>query len=421
MLTRVGHRVDRGRLLGHLNELARFGGADGGGVSREGFGEADNAARAYLTGQAESLGLTASVDPAGNLLIRRRRSHEPERPVLLFGSHLDSVTNGGRYDGAYGVVAALEVLAHFAEHPGPMAYEPVAVAFANEEGALFPCPFFGSKALVGMVNSADGIVDHDGRPLRAALSAAGGDPDALATAAWPAGSIGAFLELHVEQGPILERCGTPIGIVDVVTGRSILDITLNGRQNHAGTTPMDARCDALVAAAKLIVAIENLAREQGVCSVATVGTIDSAPNVTNVIPGSVTLTAEIRDGSPQRLAAAERAILQLVAESDTHHNSARVTMRSAPTETDPRIRACVAEAAAELGFATMGLSSGAGHDAQIIAAAAPVAVIFVPSRDGISHAPAEHTDPEDLVAGADVLLGTVRRMLFTVPAPGARP
>src|SRR5262249_22914421 len=152
-----------------------------------------------------------------------------------------------------------EVLTVLADQSGPTAYEPVVVAFANEEGALFPYPFFGSKAMVGAVEDAASIVDQTGRPLREPLRAAGGDLDAIGQAAWPPGGIGAFLELHIEQGPVLERAGVPIGLVDVITGRTILDITVTGRQNHAGTTPMQARADVLCAAARLVLAIQDLA------------------------------------------------------------------------------------------------------------------------------------------------------------------
>jgi N-carbamoyl-L-amino-acid hydrolase len=413
VLNRTVPAVDPRQLLVRLDELARFGADDRGGVSRPGFGEADHAARRHLAGRARALGLRATVDAAGNLFVGRRTA-PPHRPVLLFGSHLDSVFHGGRLDGAYGVVAALEVLALLGDEPGPFGYEPVAVAFANEEGADFGYPFFGSKAMVGAVEDADRIVDRAGRPLPAALRAAGGDADALPSAVWPPGRLGGFIELHIEQGPVLDRTGEPVGVVDAITGRSIVDITLTGEQNHAGTTPMDRRRDALVAASRLTLAIEELARRRKLCAVATVGRLEVHPNVTNVVPGAVRLTAEIRDSCPGRLARAERAVLQAVAGVRTIVQAqAEVSMRVAPVRTDDRLSAAVVATAAGLRLPLRTLPSGAGHDAQIVAAAGPVGMIFVPSRDGISHSPREHTDPEHLATGADVLLGTVLRLLGT--------
>jgi N-carbamoyl-L-amino-acid hydrolase len=375
------------------------------------LGAADEQARRYLIGQARKMGLRAVVDPAGNLLVGRGNA-VPGRPVLLFGSHADTVVHGGRYDGAYGVVAALEVLAAVAGCAGPLAYEPVAVAFTNEEGAGFPYPFLGSKAVVGAVEDPEAITDRDGRTLRAALARCGGDIDAFPAAAWPAGRLGAFLELHVEQGPLLERAGIPVGIVDVITGRYVFDIALYGRQGHAGTTPMDLRSDAVVAAAQVVLAIEDLAKERHVCRVATVGVVDVVPNMVNVVPGTVHLSAEVRDVSADRLRRAEQAVLDIVGGlGDDIAVEVTVSMRTEPVATDGRMRDCIRAAADELGIPSMSLSSGAGHDAQIIAGLGPVGVIFVPSRDGLSHAPGEHTEARHLVAGANVLLRTVARLL----------
>ncbi|SCF02088.1 N-carbamoyl-L-amino-acid hydrolase [Micromonospora mirobrigensis] len=410
-LNQTASMIDRRRFLSHLAELARFGADELGGVSRTGFSEADHAARRYLCERSRMLRLRATVDAAGNLFIGRREA-DRDRPVLLFGSHLDSVVHGGRLDGAYGVVAALETLARLDERDGSFAYEPVAVAFANEEGAEFGYPFFGSKAMVGPIEHAERLVDSAGLPLRDALRAAGGDIDALSSAVWPAGRLGGFLELHIEQGPVLQRAGVPLGLVEAITGRHIFEITLTGEQNHAGTTPMDDRHDALVAGARLTLAIEDIARVRRLCAVSTVGRFDVRPNVTNVIPGAVTLTVEIRDGSLDRLANAERAVLAAVAALGPGIDArVDVRMRAAPVRTDHRLSAAITDAAAEHGLPVLTMHSGAGHDAQIVAAAGPVGMIFVPSRDGISHSPREHTEPEHLLAGADVLLTTVRRLL----------
>jgi N-carbamoyl-L-amino-acid hydrolase len=404
-------RVNSGRLLTSLDDLARFGADERGGVSRLGYSDADNAARQYLIRHGRALGLTATVDAAANVFFHRPRQSRA-RQVLLFGSHLDSVAFGGRYDGAYGVVAAIEVLAALTRWRDESGYEPVAVAFANEEGGLFPMPFLGSKAMVGSAGDPGAILDPAGRSLREPLRAAGGDPDHLDRAAWSPETLGAFLELHIEQGPVLEQAGVPIGVVDAITGRSIFDITIRGRQNHAGTTPMDSRQDALVAAAQLVVAIKDLAVRRQLCRVATVGRIGADPNMTNVVPGEVVLTAEVRDSSPLRLTATERALTGLAARIGPGLSAhVRRTMRVEPVATAPRLRLFSEAAARAAGLESQTVSSGAGHDAQILGAIAPVGMIFVPSQEGISHAPQENTSATNLIAGADVLLGTVSRLI----------
>ncbi|MEU4765914.1 Zn-dependent hydrolase [Actinosynnema sp. NPDC023794] len=403
--------VDGALLLRRLAAISRIGARPGRGITRLGLTPEETAARAHLAEQCRRDGLVARTDEAGNLVVRRPGAVRPDRPVLLMGSHIDTVVDGGRLDGTYGVMAACEVLRVLAAHDVELAYEPVAVAFTNEEGAFFPYPFFGSLGLVGRVDT-----DHarrmtaNGVALPDALRAAGGDLDAIADAAWPAGSVAGYLELHIEQGPVLEQAGVPIGVVQAITGRTILDITVRGDQDHAGTTPMWARRDALTVAARAVLAIEKLARTRDLCRVSTVGRISVDPGTTNVIPGTARLTAEIRDGRADRLRAAELAITtelaQLAEATDTEIEvlPARITQ---PVATDGALSRAIADAAEGLGLRHAALDSGAGHDAQVVAALAPIGMIFVPSRDGISHAPHEDTDDTHLVAGADTLLRTV--------------
>ena len=415
--TYLGERtvnVDGLRLLRILGELARFGADTQGGVSREAFTPADDAARAYLSGLARDAGLHPRVDQAGNLVVRL--SPVPSgRPVLLIGSHLDSVTNGGRLDGAYGVVAALETLLTFAEQDVETRYEPVMVAFTNEEGALFPQPFWGSMALAGTLDPAEAALaaDRAGNPIRGPLARAGGDLDAIGDAAWPPGSIAAYLELHIEQGPVLERRDIPIGVVDAIVGRTIFEITVDGQRNHAGTTPMGERSDALVAAAQLVLAVEDVSHARRLCSVSTVGLLDVEPGLTNVVPGRCGLSVEIRDTSTEQLRKAETAVVA-AAEGIARDTGTSVTVDvqrlSEPVHADPALSGAIAATAERLGLPYMTLSSGAGHDAQIIGGVAPMAMIFVPSAHGISHAPEEHTDDVHLVAGADVLAATAANL-----------
>lgn len=405
-------RIDGARVLRTVEELAWFGADERGGVSRLGFSPADDEARRYLADAAREAGLVPTVDPAGNLIVRRSGART-DVPALLMGSHLDSVSNGGRLDGAYGVAAAWEVLRVLAAHDTPMRYEPVAIALANEEGSLFPYPFWGSLAVIGQLDHPKDATDVNGVSLRRPLRDTGGDLDRTAEAAWPPGSIGAYLELHIEQGPVLERAGVTIGVVDAVVGRTIFDLVVSGRQNHAGTTPMDGRADALTAAARLVLAVESVARDRKLCAVATVGVLTVEPGVTNAVPGLVRMSAEIRDNRADRLATAEAAVLAEVARIDSAGEAdatVRAVTRFGPVPTDPALRDVITAAARELGLSHRTMPSGAGHDAQIIAAIAPIGMIFVPSRGGVSHAPDEDSDDAHLIAGAEVLLRAALRL-----------
>jgi beta-ureidopropionase / N-carbamoyl-L-amino-acid hydrolase len=415
--------ADGDRLLRRLADLGRIGVQASGGITRAGFSHQDRRAQRYLAREATQAGLHAWVDPAGNLLFRRGDADE-RRPRLLLGSHLDTVVNGGRFDGAYGVVAALEVLQVLAETAGgePPRCEPVAVAFANDEGALFPQVFWGSKALAGCVDDFSAEpTDRFGRPLRQALRRAGGDLDTLATAAWSPESISAFLELHIEQGPVLDDSGVPIGVVDSIAGRLLFDVIVSGRAGHAGTTPMTGRSDALVIASRIVLAADQIARS-GRCRVATTGRLTVRPDTANVIPSEAFATVEFRDGSRSKLAAAKRDFLDAVRQI-AHEGGAGVgidadrSFLTEPVVTDPRLRRAIATAAGELGLAFMELPSGACHDAQIVAAIAPVGMIFVPCRSGLSHVPEEHVDPQNLIAGTEVLLRVARSLQDEGPLP----
>ncbi|MEV2279012.1 M20 family metallo-hydrolase [Nocardiopsis sp. NPDC049922] len=407
-----GTGVDADRLLSRIRDYGAMGRDETGGVTRPGFSEADRIARSRLAREAREAGLDASVDAAGNLLIRRRTSDgEPARgPVLLLGSHLDTVVNGGTLDGAYGVLAALEVLQVLTETGTDTPFEVVVVAFANEEGALYPQPFWGSMALTGRLAELPAEpVDHQGRSLREPLALAGGDLSALGSAVWSPDSLVGYLELHIEQGPVLESGGQTIGVVDAITGRTVLDVEMRGEAGHAGTTPMPLRRDAMSAAARAVVATEELARERELCRVATVGRLEAHPNSPNTIAETVRFTADLRDSDPTRLREAETALRReldgITAETGVRAE-VRPAVRVEPVSTDPGLREAISAGADELGLPWTVLPSGAGHDAQVVADIAPVGMVFVPSTGGLSHVPTEHTDPQDLLAGADVLLRT---------------
>ncbi len=405
-------RADGTRMLACLRELALIGADPRGGLSRLGLTKAESQARAFIGELSRSAGLVTEIDPAANLFVRRPGA-DRGKPVLLMGSHLDTVVQGGWLDGAFGVAAAVEALRVITELGADLACEPVAVAFANEEGALIQEPFWGSRAICGGLGEALAAADEAGRPARDYLAEAGGDPGRLAEAAWEPDRIRAFLELHIEQGPVLERLGLPIGIVDGIVGRTILEAEIRGVQQHAGTTPMPDRCDALAAAAELVLRIRQIAAEDQTCSTATVGHLEVSPNTTNTIPGLVRLRADIRDTDTGRLARAESAVLAAAARTQQATGcqvTVQTTLRSPPARTDPGLREVIATTAAELGLPGQVMPSGAGHDAQIVARIAPVGMIFVPSRGGVSHAPSEDTSDAALVRGADVLLRAAFRL-----------
>ncbi|MGW6058574.1 hydantoinase/carbamoylase family amidase [Streptomyces sp. NPDC055189] len=404
--------VDGGRLLRRVEELGNIGRSPAtGGITREGFSPADREARAYVVEEARAAGLTSSVDAAGNIIIRSRpAATSADRPALLMGSHLDTVVGGGRLDGAYGVLAALEVVQACAESGGRGRYEPMAVAFTNEEGALFPQPFFGSSVLAGrLADLPREPLDHEGGSLRGPLALAGGDLDALGSAVWLPESVAAYLEIHIEQGPVLERSGDRIGVVDGITGRTVLTVEIRGTAGHAGTTPMAGRRDALAAAARVVSAVESIAYTRDLCRVATVGRLDIHPNSPNTIADTVRLSIDLRDTVAARMHGAETALLkELEAVAGGTGTEIEVVARthSGPVSTSAELRGLIEENCAELGVPHRAMPSGAGHDAQVVADVTPVAMIFVPSIGGVSHVPHEDTAPADLVLGAEVLLRT---------------
>ncbi|QYC41591.1 N-carbamoyl-L-amino acid hydrolase [Nonomuraea coxensis DSM 45129] len=402
--------VDAGRLLTHLTRLAAIGATPEGGVTRLAFSPEDVAGRAYVAGLMREAGLAVRVDAAGNL-IGARPGTAPGTGTLVLGSHLDTVVNGGALDGAYGVLAAVEVARTLAGHD--LAHDLAVVAFCDEEGGHGTMGMLGAHGFAGAL--PPGIAktqDERGVPIRDLLAAVGGDAARLAGAAWPPGEIAAYLELHIEQGDVLERRGVPIGVVDSIAGRVNVAVTVEGAAGHAGTTPMDHRADALAAAARVVLAVRAIAAEERVVLRATTGTCAVEPGMWNVIPGRVRLGVEFRDvtagrldGALARLSAVAAEIAAACGVSIAVEPGARTT----PVDCDPRLRDLVAEAAGARGLDWHRLPSGAGHDAQIVARVAPIGMIFVPSRGGISHAPGEHTAPHHLVWGADVLLGAVLR------------
>ena len=406
--------IDGERLVARLTELSAIGRDPAGGVSRLAFSADDVAARDLVASWMEQAGLAVELDAATNL-IGRRPGRRCDLPAIATGSHLDSVRQGGHLDGPLGVVAAVEVAAacQGLEHPLTV------VAFANEEGTVAPPGFTGSRSIVGTPPDMAEVVDADGRTLGDAVAGAGGRPNQLGSCAWAPGSVAAFVELHIEQGPVLEAAGAKLGVVDSITGRVVLDIEITGTAGHAGALPMAMRHDALAAGAEIILAVERLA--SGV-RVATAGAVNCTPNLHNVVPGRVVLGIDIRDGDD---ACIRHSLQVLSCEVATiaSRRGVEIVVReglfTAATPTDPVVKAVLAAAAAgraaRAGLAghadaidwVLELPSGAAHDAQIMSAIAPVAMLFVPSRRGLSHTPEEWTSPEELILGAACLADAV--------------
>ena len=398
-------RVDSERLVQRLRALAEFGKTPEGGVTRVAYSDADLAARAWIIEWMREAGLEPSIDAGGNILGRRAGS-EPELPPLMFGSHIDSVPEGGNYDGQVGAVAAIEV-AHTLAGQGIRTRHPLEVViFANEEGGKT-----GSRVLSGEVMDKEwDLVTRSGKTIREGTRSIGGDPSGVANARRNAGDVAAFLELHIEQGGFLAAETVDVGVVEGIVGIKRWRVTIDGFANHAGTTPMGQRQDALLAAAGFIELVNQVVRETPGRQVGTVGQIEAEPGAPNVIPGRVIASLEIRDLELETIDRLYESVREgarrIAAETGTEFGFENIYI-SRPAPTDERIQQLIAVSASDLGLSTRRMPSGAGHDAQSIARFAPIGMIFVPSRGGISHSPQEFTAPEDVVNGANVLLLTL--------------
>jgi N-carbamoyl-L-amino-acid hydrolase len=401
--------VDAGRIEQRILELARFGADPEGGVSRVAFSEADIEGRRFIVSLMEEAGLEVRIDEAGNILGRRAGAAEG-RPPILFGSHIDSVPGGGNYDGDVGVIAAIECVQVLAENAVETRHPLEVVVFTDEEGGLV-----GSRGMLGELSpEALEIVSHSGKTIGEGLRDIGGDPDHLERAVRRRGDITAYLELHIEQGSVLDTDDIDIGIVQGIVGIKWWDVTLEGSANHAGTTPMDRRRDALLAAARLITAVNDVATGVPGRQVGTVGRITAEPGAPNVIPGRVVMSLELRDLSMDKIDSLYGRIVEraraLEAESGVKVTFTPLDVTATAAPTDERIRRLIEASARDLGLSFLHMPSGAGHDAQEVARIAPVGMIFVPSVDGISHSPKEFTAPQDMANGANVLLQTILRI-----------
>lgn len=401
-------RVDGERLNATMAKMKTFGGNAEGGSDRIAFSQHNLDALSYLAELMHAAGLTTHTDFAGNL-IGRREGRESGLTPIVSGSHVDTVINGGHYDGIVGVMAAVEVAASLRD-AGVTLDHPFEVAvWANEEAGKT-----GSRSMNGSIADRELALTALGdKTIGDGMRFLGGDPDRLAENVRETGSIAGYIELHVEQGATLDRDGIAIGVVDGIVGIRRWNITVDGFANHAGTTPMDQRKDSLYAAAQLIVAVRNVITGESGRQVGTVGRILTYPGAPNVIPGQTKLSLEIRDLDMekietlfQRVAGAADGIAE---ETDTSITIEQY-YESPAALSDPRISEIVEQSAGQLELSARHMPSGAGHDAQSFKGIAPLAMIFVPSKDGVSHAPPEFTSEEQITDGANVLLQTVLQM-----------
>lgn len=398
--------IDAERLLGRLRDLGEVGRDDRGRLARLALSDADKAGRDTVVGWMRAAGLEVAIDRIGNLF--GIRHGEIDAAPIMVGSHIDTVVDAGVYDGNYGVLAGLEVIETLRD-AGVTPRRPIVVAaFTNEEGARYAPDMLGSLVYVGGLDldTALATIGADGTVLGEELARVGYAGDREPGFLRPA----AHVELHIEQGPILERIGLPIGAVESVQGISWQRVTIEGTANHAGTTPMSMRRDAGLAAARVTTFLRDRVTAGNAGSVATVGSLRLEPNVINVIPSRAIFTVDLRDPDEERLRTLEADLAafldDLAAKEDVRISVERLA-RFEPVIFDETLVRTIEAAAEALGLPSRRMTSGAGHDAQMIARIAPAAMIFVPSRAGISHNPREHTDPAYLVAGANVLLRVV--------------
>ncbi|HEX9898176.1 MAG TPA: Zn-dependent hydrolase [Candidatus Methylomirabilis sp.] len=403
-------RINFARLKQDLEELGSIGRTPQGGVSRPSFSDADMQARRWLMDRITAAGMEARVDAAGNIFGRWQTGS----PVVLAGSHIDSVPNGGRFDGALGVLTGLECLRRIKEEGTRLRHPLELVAFTDEEGAFGG--FFGSYAFTGVLKAEDIPKARDSTGLRIAdaMGRHGLDAMRAPTARRDFGQIRAYVELHIEQGPVLEARRIPIGVVDAIVGIHRYGITFRGRADHAGPTPMRDRKDALLGASDLVLKGRDLAITAGSpASRITVGVVQLNPGVANIVPAEAYLTYEIREQSAELLrllAEKSQGLAMDIARAWGLEVSIETILQIDPVPLAEEVKAAIAAAAQEVGLPHLRLPAMAGHDAQVVGRVAPAGMIFVPSQDGRSHSPLEFTADEDVERGANVLLLTLLKL-----------
>ena len=398
--------VIQDRLEQRIFDLAKFGLQENGDTERVAFSDADIEARKWIIETLDTLKLEVYIDYAGNI-IGKREGKDLSKNLISFGSHIDRVPNGGNYDGCVGSMASIEVLTVLQEQNITTNHPLEIIIFSNEEGGVM-----GSRAISGhLTKNAFSVKNSTGYSMGEGIMRLGGDTTKLAQVIRKKESMAAFLELHIEQGGILEQKQLNIGIVEGIVGLKWWDVTFEGFANHAGTTPMNARQDALLAAAKFIVAVNEVANSFNGAQVATVGRIKAEPGAPNVIPGKVITSLEIRDLSSDVIEKVYKSIKErattIAEELNVKVSFEPLDTTANPALTAPSIQKEIENASKNLNLSHYYMPSGAGHDAQDMATIVPTGMIFVPSRGGISHSPKEFTSAKDMANGANVLLHTI--------------
>jgi hydantoinase/carbamoylase family amidase len=403
-------RINRERLEHDIEELGRIGRDERGGVSRPSFSPADLEARAWLKEKMEDTGLCYRQDGAGNQFGR----FECSGRTVMAGSHIDTVPNGGMFDGAAGVLAALEAVRRIVEEKVPLRKPLEVASFTDEEGNLVG-DFLGSRAFMGLLDAEEvrnGKTSF-GMPFRDVLSRTGFSADGILAAHKGRPELEAYLELHIEQGPVLEEEGVPVGIVERISGKHYRQCAFIGESGHAGTIPLELRRDAFLGLADFALKATQHVAVKHYGSMLTVGRAALHPGSFSVIPGRADFSLDIRSSSAEDLAAIEKEIFALAEDIAATRGLAfasRVVDSTTPVAISPRILGVLEEECRSLGYPSMRLTSGAGHDAQILAPACDVGMIFVPSPDGVSHSPAERIDWDALEKGANLLLRAILRL-----------
>jgi N-carbamoyl-L-amino-acid hydrolase len=401
--------VNSQRIENRIFELAKFGRDENGHGYRVAYTKGDIEGRAWFMDLMKKAGLDPTIDAAGNI-IGKRKGKNPSLQPIGFGSHIDMVPDGGNYDGTLGSISALEIIEILNENNVVTEHPLQVIIFGNEEGGTI-----GSKAMTsGLTNEGMQQKSQSGLTIAEGIKAIGGNPDNIQSCLRKKGDIHAWVELHIEQGGILEKENIQIGVVEGIVGIVHWEVTVEGFANHAGSTPMNMRQDALLAASKFILTVNEVINSVKGNQVGTVGKIAVTPGAYNVIPGKVVLGLEIRDLSAEKIemlfSEIEKRAATIATEFKTVISFLRQPNESKPALTNKTLQQTINSSAKALGFSTKFMQSGAGHDSQHIASIAPATMIFIPSVGGISHSPKEFSKATDMANGANVLLQTILKL-----------
>lgn len=398
------------RMAENIAELSTITESAEAGWTRRVYSDPYRASRTWTAEHMRAAGLDVHVDAAGNI-IGRLPGRDGGKPALMTGSHTDTVRGGGRFDGMVGVLGGIEVARRFRETDTVLDHDLYVVDFLGEEPNTFGLSCVGSRAIAGLLTAEHlDRTDDQGHRLGDVMRSFGADPDGALAEAWAPHSIAGYVELHVEQGPALERAGTPIGVVTAIAGIERLLVQFTGRPDHSGTMPMEGRHDALVAAAEAILTIEREGCGAPVHGVSTTGRIESSPGALNVVPSEARIWGELRSVDPSWLSGAKRRVVDRIA-ADAEARGVGTLMEwlndQDPVPCDASMQDRIAQASASLGYEWMAVPSGAGHDAAHLAHLGPMGMIFIPSIGGRSHVPEELSRTPDIVAGVHVLAQTL--------------